>query len=168
MVEEQDLGIGEVEEPQNEPQLVKPKGDDAFGQLASIVPERLIDLPDEVKDEDIGHGTLKERMEAHPNLSDMQTADKRMFPDLGVRHLNTIQVSRVFPDIYNPFGRILVKDLLKNSNNGDMSVAEALADVNTSMSIAIDGEGRIDELGLIGKTTEMETEDKKLKGMGLG
>lgn len=147
------------------------EGAQIFQEMSAIAPELDVDVGGEAAIEDDGdgdgHRSLEEVMAGTPNLSDMQAADRRLYPDLGEKYLNHIQVSRVFPDVYNPMARILVKDLLQKSN-GDLSVAEAIANVNTGMSIGIDGEGRIDMLGLVGKATDAEVEKEKNKGgMGL-
>ncbi len=138
---------------------------DLFEKMSEIVPQRDIESEDSGEDdgEDDGRGTLEERIESGRKLTDLQVADKRLNPDLGFRHLNVIQMSRVFPDNYTPLFRILVKDLLKNSY---LSVAEAIAYVNTAVSIGIDGEGRIDEI-MIAKGHIAQAEEEKTKGAGL-
>lgn len=136
--------------------------DTVYQRLSGVTPERDMLLPD---DGGGGHKSLTEKLEEAPNLSDMQTADRRLFPDLDKKWLNNVEVSRVFPDIYNPLSRIFVKGLLQDSDK-TLSFTEAVANVNTAMSIAIDGEGRFDELGLAGaaKEDELKKEEKKLLG----
>ena len=151
--------------PDNPEEKKQPEGSDLFDQLASVTPEREISLEEDSGGD--GHRTLKERIEESPNLTDMQTADRRMFPDLGSPYLNYVQVSRIFPDVYNPMFRIMVKDIIKNTNS-DVSVAEAIAKVNTACSIAIDGEGRIDVLGLAGVAHAEKMASEQNKGLALG
>jgi hypothetical protein len=134
-----------------------------WGTLKSVEPALPVELPDDGKDGD-GHETLDDRMDSFRKLSDLQVADRRLNPDLGVAHLNTLQMSRIFPDTYNPLFRILVKGLLRRFP--DMAVDEAIAKVTTATSIAIDGEGRIDEITIMGKSAEAETE-KTMKKAGL-
>ncbi len=147
-----------------------PKENPAFEKMKQVVPPREIELPSEDGEGDGGgHGTLEERMETSPKLSDMQTADRRLNPDLGYRHLNIMQMSRVFPDVYNPLFRIMVKDLIRRSRaekNEDgiakrMTVAEAIAYVNTALSMAIDGEARIDEINIMGRAIAEDVEKTK-------
>lgn len=146
------------------PENIQPQDNESgelYNRLAEITPERDISNTDEPEHKgtgDVERQSLSERIESSHNLTDMQTADKRLFPDLRQQHLNDMQVARVFPDIYNPMYHILVKDLLKKTGS---SVAEALANVNTAMSIGIDGEGRLDELGLIGRASQVEMEKSK-------
>lgn len=125
---------------------------DIYNQLAEIAPERTVNIGEEPSES--GHKSMKEKLEENPNLTDMQTADRRMFPDMGRTHLNRLLVSRVFPDVYNPLFRIIVKDAIKADFRKPLkerqSVGEIITDCNTAMSIPIDGEGRIDELGLAG------------------
>lgn len=151
----------ETEQPQQPPR----SGDDLYDEMAEISAEKEVVLPD---DSGGNHKTMSERIQESPNLSDMQTADRRLFPDMGRPHLNRLLVSRVFPDVYNPLFRILTKDAIKADMakplDKQQSVGEILADCNTAMSIPIDGEGRIDELGLAGVAHDekMETEKNKV------
>jgi hypothetical protein len=134
-----------------------------WGQLKSIVPERDIEVPEEGNGGN-EHGELESRMDSYRKLTDLQVADKRLNPDLGIKHLNFLQMSRTFPDVYNPMFRILVKDILKN--HPEYTVAEAIAYVSTALSISIDGEGRIDEIHIMGKAAEATAEQAK-KDAGL-
>lgn len=140
------------------------EADRLFSQQTEIAPLRDVELEDEDLEEgEDEHGTLEERIEGSRKLTDFQVADKRLNPDLLFRHLNVIQMSRVFPDIYNPYFRIMLKDLVKTSG---LSVAEAMAYVNTALSIAIDGEGRIDVIQ-IARGHIAQAEEEKNKGAGL-
>jgi hypothetical protein len=91
----------------------------------------------------------------------MRAFDKRLFPDLIKKWLNVLLVSRVFPDSYNHYFRIFVKDLLREDR--EMTLAQAIAYVSTALSIAIDGEGRIEIVALAGVSHEQEmAKDNKL------
>lgn len=159
MVEEESSGE-KVKESTEQSQ-----SDKAFDALSKIEPGRELDLLDD-GEEGGGHKTFSERMEESPNLSDMQTADKRLFPRMGEgrEHLEMLQVSRVFVDSYNPYGSVLVKDLLMKEE--DLSVAEAIVLVSVAESIAIDGEGRIDVLGIAGAAKEESLLKEDKKGLG--
>ena len=147
-----------------------PSGEDQlYNELAAITPEKDIALVDVPTSNVGGHKTMKEQIEESPNLSDMQTADRRLFPDMKRAHLNRMQVSRIFPDVYNPLFRINVKDAIKSDMlktlEEQQTVAEIITDVNTSASIAIDGEGRIDELGLAGVAHDEKLATEAGKGL---
>lgn len=153
-----------VQEPKKEDSS---ESDKLFNQMSGIVPPRDVNTYDEsVSDGNGGNETLGEVIAHSPKLSDMQTADQRLFPDLAgklpIQWINKLMVSRVFPDIYNPLFRICVKELVRNT---EMSVAEAIAYVNTAISIAIDGEGRIDEIRITGRAAEAESEKSKAVGL---
>jgi hypothetical protein len=143
--------------------------DDLYNGLASIEPERDIALVDESNPSGDNHKTMKERIEESPNLSDMQTADRRLFPDMRRAHLNRAQVGRTFPDVYNPLYRINVKDAIKTDMTKlpeeQQTIGEILTDVNTALSISIDGEGRIDELGLAGVAHDEKLATEAGKGL---
>lgn len=135
--------------------------DALWSQLRSVVPLRDVELPDdEGLGADMKSQTMGERAEFAPKLSDLQSALKVLLPKLR-GYLDVLQVSRVFPDIYNPLRDLLVKDLLMEDDN--LSVGEAIAFVNTALSIAIDGEGRIDVIALYGRASETEMEKEKAK-----
>ena len=153
-------------DPSEKDKESEPKPDDLYNSMSSIVPRREVDLPEENGKSDGENGlggTFTDRQDYAPKLSDMQVADKRLNPDLGHKHLNVLEMSRTFPDIYNPFFRMLVKDLIRN--NPDMRVSEAMAYVNTALSISIDGEGRIDMIHIMGRAVEAESEKNKMTAM---
>jgi hypothetical protein len=108
-------------EEKNNPQ----QGSDEWSQFSELVPEREdIVMPDDdlgglgdLDDKEGGgsYGTLSQRMKNAPKLSDAQTFDLRLNPDLGESWLNFIQQSRVLPDTYNQQFRIYLKTLLRKS-----------------------------------------------------
>jgi len=108
-------------------------------------------------------GSLLKRTQQSPKMSDMQIADKRLFPVLKetVAWLSYLMVARVSPETYLPLRNIVVKHLLKDFS--DLQMAEAVVIAETAISIAIDGEGRIDELALFGRSSEAEEDDKTKK-----
>ena len=135
----------------------------AFESLAAIAPERRDDTDDDDEEIDApSHKTLKQA-EAAPNLSDAQAAMKTLMPDTGHKHLNLLQVSRVFPDSYIPYQAILVKDLL--SRDEDMTVAEAITLAHTAESIAVDGDGRIDVITILGAAKASDRDAEKMAGL---
>jgi len=117
-----------------------------------------VSIPDEDKPDELeGGGGIASRRFT-PKLTDAQTCDKRLFPDLGKEWLNNLLVSRVFPDLYNDLFEIIVKDLLIENN--DMSMGEAIATAEVALSIPIDGEGRIDEIQVFSGVVNQTSEDK--------
>jgi len=153
-----------VEETLEEQEIIeqpKKTTDSVYDKLSSFTPEQEIDTFED-EGELTEHKTLTAVMAESPNLTDVQSALRQLFPKSENSWLDNVQMSRVFPDVYNPLARIFVKDLIQNSN-GDLSVAEAIAGVNTSMSIGIDGEGRIDVIAIMGKAADNEIEKEKNK-----
>ena len=150
---------------EGEPLIPEAQPNTLWAELQSVVPARDVELLDEGGlDTGIESQTMGERLTLAPKLSDLQSALQVLLPKLQ-SYLNVLQVSRVFPDIYNPLFRLLVKDLLMTDEN--LSVGEAIAYVNTALSIAIDGEGRIDVIALYGRASETEMEKEKAKVGGL-
>lgn len=135
-----------------------------FEALAEALPERVSD-DDDSDDNEVdapAHKSFKQA-EAAPNLSDAQAAMKTLMPDTGYKHLNLLQVSRVFPDSYIPLQSILVKDLL--SGDEDLTVAEAITLAHTSESIAVDGDGRIDVITILGAAKAADRDAEKMAGL---
>jgi hypothetical protein len=133
-----------------------------WSQIKSIVPEREVEIPESTGDD--GHGEIESRIDSNRKPTDFQILDKRLNPDLGIKHLNWMQMGRTFPDVYIPLFKILVFDLIKN--HPELTVAEDIAIVNTALSISIDGEGRIDTIKTIRETVEA-TAEKAKKDAGL-
>jgi len=151
--------------PESEQQ--KSTSDIQWEQISEILPERDdVKLPDDSGDigSELVHGTLGQNMRGAPKLSDVQTIDKRLFPDLGRPWLNNMLVSRVFPDLYNDLFDIIVKGLLME--NTDMTLEEAVCTAEVALSIPIDGEGRIDAIAVLG-SPQATAESDKNKGLGI-
>jgi hypothetical protein len=88
--------------------------------------------------------------------TDTQTVTRLLNPDLG-KDLNHITASRVFPDVFRAYQRMLVKSLIfKNRGKTEGSIVPYIAMTNTALTMAIDGEHIIDMLALIGGTKRDE------------
>ncbi len=131
-----------------------------YEKIAKIIPERNVEMPGE-EDGDIRNKTASERAAESPNLSDMQTFVKQLYPNLITKWLNALQMARIFPETINKLSRIFVKQLLRD--NPDISLAEAIAYVETALTIAIDGEGRIDLLAVAGVSHTENLEKEKMR-----
>lgn len=146
-----------AEENKEQPQA----GDNLYGQLSEVRPARSeVAVKDSSLDLDDGGGSLAQRMRSSPKMSDTQVVDKRLFPVLkeAVDWLNNLMVARVFPETLNPLRNIIVKHLLQEYP--DMVFAEAVAITEVALTVAIDGEGRMDIIHLFSKMKE-DTEDKE-------
>jgi predicted nucleic acid-binding Zn-ribbon protein len=97
-------------------------------------------------------------------LTDMQSALLHLSPDLG-EDLNHIFASRIFPDIYRPFQRMLVKDILfRTRGDYSVSVVSLIAKTNTVLSSAIDGEHIIDVETLMSGARREEAAKESMLG----
>lgn len=137
------------------------EADALFASMRTINPVR-DDLGEEVVPSEGADAEqdLDERMESSRKMSDIQVIDRRLNPDLKVHYLNVQTMGRVFPDSYTPLFRIQVKDLVKNHG---FSVPEAITLVNTSLSMAIDGEHILDEIQ-ISRQGAISSDEDKAKG----
>lgn len=131
-----------------------------YNELSEISPEREIDDEEDVQT----HQTLSERIAETRNPSDIEIALKELFADLGIDYLNVIQKARIFPDTFNHLFNILVKEVMRNDRT--MTLGKATALVETALTIAIDGEGRIELLGVVG-ALKKANEEEKLKTLGV-
>jgi len=133
------------------------EADALFAGMRQFNPIREDVVEDEVPDEGgSGEQSLDERMESSRKMSDIQILDKRLNPDLKIDYLNVQTMGRVFPDSYNPLFNMQVKDLMRRKG---MSMTEAATYVNTSLSMAIDGEHILDTIQ-ISRSGAIVPEDK--------
>ena len=141
----------------------KNESDMLWNSMSSAVPERddvIYPEDEEETPKAEERQTLTGRMRTSPNQSEIQTIIDQAYPRTGYDYLDNLQMARIFPDSYIPMGSTLKKQVLKD--NSKLSVGEAIAIVDTAMSIAIDGEGRIDLLGFAGvQAKQAEAEEQR-------
>ena len=149
--------------------MVTENPESLYEQLSKVIPKKEDEDLEELEDIDrlgiTSQDSLAKSMKVSPKLSDMQTADKRLFPDVIIKDvvvdwLGEIQIARVFPDTYVPYRNMIAKHILQNYEEVELVQAFSIAD--RVLSVAIDGEGRIDELALIGKAQDLKTEENKV------
>lgn len=126
--------------------------DAAYNSLAEISPPRQDIATQEDGVGEMYGGSLAQRMKNSPKMSDTQVVDSRLFPILQdtIKWLNHLMVARVFPETLNPLRNIIIKHLLQEHEQ-DISFAEAVSLAEVALTIAIDGEGRMDIIHLFSK-----------------
>lgn len=112
---------------------------------------------------DGGHSDVDDMIATSRKKSDIEIVIAKLFPDFPVKWLNALLVSRVFPDAFNHMQWLCVKELVATTK---MTVVEAVAYVYSVLSIAIDGEGRIDGIHIIGQGAQAD-ESKMKAGAGM-
>jgi hypothetical protein len=110
---------------------------------------------------EIVHGSLTQRMRNSPKLSDLQTVVLQAFPDLLKKWLNVLTMAEIFPDTYNDYLIIFVKELMQDDKS--ITLGEAFAYVQTALSIALDREGRLDLIAI--HNGAINTQSEKDKGL---
>ncbi len=159
--------MAEEKQPEsNEPKEVKGENlsSQLFDKMASIEPAREVSLPEDGGGGGgDGHETLDERIDYSPKKSDVQVVVDKLSPDLKVNYLNVMQVARIFPDVYDALFWANVKSVMRHEK---LSLIEAIDYVNTSLSIGIDGEYRIELVRIMGRASEVE-ETKSKNSMGM-
>ena len=161
MPDNDDLDLGEQEsQPVEERQA-----DTMFDRMAEIKPPRVEAVSDDGVDDilDSYGGSATQRMKVSPKMSDTQVVDKRLFPILKetMEWLNNLMIARVFPETLNPLRNIIVKHLLQEY--AEVSFAEAICLAEVALTVAIDGEGRMDIIHLFSKMSEVTDEANKGK-----
>lgn len=137
--------------------------DQLFKQFSVIEPPRDVVVPDEGNGKgEVGHEDLEDRIEGSPRLSDVQSVLKQLFVDLGIPWLNNLQMARIPPEYYNYLKRIIVKRLIRRYKK---EPAEAIAIAEVAVGVAIDGDGRIEAIAVMGRAAEAEETKNKSMGM---
>lgn len=141
--------------------------DDIYEEMSTKESERDIILDDE--DDKGGVKTLTQRAEETPNLSDMQTASLKLFPEeLGNAVANKVMIGRIAPDAFLPLLHMMTKaDIARADPQKEINVEEYLLSNYILLSVGLDGKGRIDELELAGAARDEEESDKLGKALGL-
>lgn len=109
-----------------------------------------------------GHGDIEWEMTHSRKKSDIQSAYDMLFPEIPVEWLKHLRISRVFPDAFNYMLSLGVKELLRTTK---MTMGEAVAYVESVLTIAIDGEGRLDGIHIIVHGGVEEQKDQNKVGM---
>ena len=119
-------------------------------------------------DEKEGVKSLSQKIEETPNLSDMQTASLKLFPDdLGDLVANKVMIGRIAPDAFLPLLHMMTKaDIAKADPSKPINVEQCLLSNYILLSVGLDGKGRIDELELAGAARDEEESDKLSKLLG--
>lgn len=146
-----------VEQPEDD-------GSELYNEMAEELPPREVEYSSGGEPQ-----SLDEAEQYHPQLSDMQTADKGLFPDLGDDVINALMMARVSPEIFVDIIRLNVNaEIERMDETKEINIAKIATKWYTSGSIGLDGKGRIDRLELAGSSKEADAELEKLsKSMGI-
>lgn len=139
--------------------------DEIYKDKVILEPER--EVEEDLGEEEDGHKSLSEKIDETPDLSDMQSALRKLFPDsLGDDIVNKVMVARVAPDVFIPLLKMLVnEEIAKSDPTKPISVAVTVAKLYTLLSIGLDGKGRIDHIELAGASKDSEELEKFGKGL---
>lgn len=160
---EADAFFSESDSP-NEPQK-KSEADELFSRQPGLALEPKLpssNSSDGGGNGDGNHGDVDDIMLTSRKRSDIEIVISKLFPEFPIKWLSYLLVSRVFPDAFNNILWLCVKELVATSK---MTVVEAVATVYAVISIAIDGEGRIDGIHIIGQGSQADEANKAKTGM---
>lgn len=143
------------------PQHLTPAIDPEYMAISEFQEAREVDLPEEKTE---GPKTLSEAMDDATDLTDMQFTAAKMFPSkVGI---NDVMVGRVAPDAFLALLHIIVTDKIMSSDpNKPISINEEIINTYTTLTIGLDGKGRIDYAELLGAAKEIRAQENLLKGM---
>jgi len=137
-------------------------GDKLYFDLAQEDMEREIDIPGEAQ-----HKTLEEKMDEKPDLSDLQSTIRSLFPEFTEDEMNElariVMVARIAPDVFSDLIYLNTVSLLQKSDPlKPIDVTGTLTKVYGLFSVGLDGKGRIDQIELHGSAKE----EKELEKLG--
>lgn len=135
--------------------------DDIYQEMVTEEPARDVGIDE---DEDIR--SLEDREDEAPNLSDLQTTLRKLFPSLGTLIDQALMIARISPDMFIPLLRVLVNSYIKKQDpHQPLNVAEIASLYYVLCSIGLDGKGRIDTIELAGSAKEADDLESLMKGM---
>jgi len=137
--------------------------DEKFKSLQSFQPARKVDAESVELGGEGDHASFEHQIEHSPKLSDVAVVIKQLFADLGVDWLTKLQMARVLPQYYDYLKFICVAELIRVHR---MPPAQAIVLAEIAVGVALDGEGRIEGIAVIGKA-ETNEEAKAKTGLGL-
>jgi len=142
---------------------VEENAEDMFNQLANEVPENELEITG------MSHTKTLDEQEAESNhLSDLQSVIKMRFPDWGNVHDNSIQMSRISPDVFKPYLRLCMNaEIKKQDPNKPVDVTNIAKKFYAALTIGLDGKGGIDLIELAGVANDKEIAELS-KNLGLG
>ena len=136
--------------------------EDVYNQMVTEKPARDIDIDD---GEDIR--SMEDREDEAPNLSDLQTTLRKLYPTLGEIIDQALMIARISPDMFIPMLRVLVNSYIKKQDpHKPLDVANIASLYYVLCSIGLDGKGRIDIIELAGSAKEADDLESLMKGMG--
>ncbi len=135
-----------------------------YEDLVQEQPVRQVEVPSDKREEEKGSTTISEAMEMSTDLTDLQEALRRLFPEkLGP---NSVMVGRIAPEVFLPMLHLVsVNEIMKSDPTQAIDVNKTYTNNYVGLSIGLDGKGRIDTAELLGAARE-EKRAEKMLGVG--
>jgi hypothetical protein len=144
---------------------------DAFDQIASEVAVREVKLPDDSNkssNDDSRPATISEAIDSGTDLTDMQFAAMKLFPEDKADLVSNISmVARIDPEVFLPLLHINVQNEIMTSDPfKPINVDKIVAKHYYRQSIGLEGRGRIDYAELAGASREAKERSMLSSGLG--
>lgn len=141
---------------------------EAYNELVQEAPARQVELSEQPKDvkENEKSLTISESMETSSDLTDMQFAMSKLFPEKVSN--NAVMVGRIAPEVFLPMLHLVsVNEIMKCDPSKPINVNEVYTSNYVRLSIGLDGRGRIDTAELLGAVREEKKTERMLGAGGI-
>ncbi len=136
-----------------------------YNELTRQEPTRAVAAPEKETD---GKKTLtiSEAMETSTDLTDMQYAMSKLFPEKVDQ--NSVMVGRIAPEVFLAMLHLVsVNEIMQSDPTQSIDVNKIYANNYVRLSIGLDGRGRIDTAELLGAAREEKRAMELMRGGGI-
>ena len=138
----------------------------AYGDLVQTQPTRQVAAPDAKQEGDKSSVTISEAMETSTDLTDLQSALAKLFPEK--MNENSVMIGRIAPEVFLPMLHLIsVNEIMKNDPTKSIDVNKVYEHNYVRLSIGLDDKGRIDVAELLGAVREERKAEKMLGAGGI-
>ena len=132
---------------------------------------REVELDEEVSE----HKSRSEEEAESPDMSDLKTTIRALFPTISNRIINRVakvaMIARIAPDVFLDEVYLTVTDVVEmweEALDGELDVQEVISMVYFAFSVGIDGKGRVDVIQVSANSTETRESSSLGSALGLG
>ena len=146
-----------------------------YDEVATYAPPRQVEMPAPPRgssddDEDEGRPkTLAEQLDSSLDLTDMQFAVSKLFPDSlsTPREIaNSVMIGRIAPEVFLPLMHLMATDeVMRSSPHKPIDVVPIYAKNYVQLSVGLDGMGRIDIAEAVGAAREQRRDESRMGGL---
>ena len=139
--------------------------EEVYKELAQEAPGREVEEP-KAPAAGEGQNTLGEAMETAEDLTDLQYAMSKLFPN--VVGANSVMIGRIDPSTLLSILHLMsVNEIMQSDPKRSIDVTSIYMNNYVRLTIGVDGRGRIDTAELLGAAREERRADKMLGAGGI-